>query len=221
MIIKDLGMMYPEKSTLNKRKRRFCLVSCSGDGCNNTYKTETSLYKHKDNGKFCVECQKKRKKEKSTTHGKSKNNSYKRWTNIKSRCYSPKHLSYHRYGARNIGMCEEWINDYLSFEKYISSLDNAYMGTRSIDRINNNGNYEPGNLRWASKKTQSDNQEKNYDTGVTFHNTHKKYRCCVIINGKQKSLGMFNHQKDAMITRNKYIIDNNIIDKNTLNTRRN
>lgn len=80
------------------------------------------------------------------------------WQGIKQRCYNPNERSYKWYGADGIRMYGPWINDRQSFKKWI--LDN--LGHRpegySIDRIDFKGNYEPGNLRWADKKTQSMNR---------------------------------------------------------------
>jgi hypothetical protein len=80
------------------------------------------------------------------------------WQGIKQRCYNRNEPGYKWYGADGIKMYEPWINDRQLFKKWI--LDN--IGHRpegySIDRIDFKGNYEPGNLRWADKKTQSMNR---------------------------------------------------------------
>lgn len=79
---------------------------------------------------------------------------YRSWQGMKKRCYDPKHINFHNYGGRNITICDRWLH---SFESFISD-----MGTRppdyTLDRIDPNGNYEPGNCRWASWQTQARNK---------------------------------------------------------------
>src|SRR6478736_4809559 len=78
------------------------------------------------------------------------------WASMKDRCYNPNNRQFRDYGGRGITVCDRWLSSYHDF---ISD-----MGPRpekhSIDRIDNNGNYEPGNCRWADKKTQQRNQRR-------------------------------------------------------------
>lgn len=91
------------------------------------------------------------------THGLTENRFYKLWWRVKDRCFNPKCKSYHRYGGRGITLYPEWIKNPVSFVDYVSKLPNSDNLKYSIDRIDNDGNYEPGNLRWASQKTQTRN----------------------------------------------------------------
>ena len=78
---------------------------------------------------------------------------------MKQRCSNPNHKSYHNYGGRGIIVCDEWKNNYQAF--YDWSMNNGYKEGLSIDRINNNGNYEPSNCRWTDKITQNNNTRQN------------------------------------------------------------
>ena len=94
-------------------------------------------------------------------HGMSGTPTYRIWKAMRVRCHNPRQASYPRYGGRGITVCQRW-NDFANFL--------ADMGERppgcSIDRINNDGNYEPGNCRWASPQTQADNSRR--PTMLTF-----------------------------------------------------
>lgn len=84
----------------------------------------------------------------------------KYWSMI-NRCYSPNNKDYKNYGGRGITVCDEWRKDFWSYIEHISSLPNYGEEGRSIDRIKNDGNYEPGNLRWATAKQQNNNKRVN------------------------------------------------------------
>lgn len=85
---------------------------------------------------------------------KTKNPAYQVWADMKQRCLNPKVAQYHNYGGRGITVCDRWLS---SFDNFLIDMGSKPPG-KSIDRINNNGNYDPGNCRWATKKEQRDNQ---------------------------------------------------------------
>ncbi len=74
---------------------------------------------------------------------------------MKGRCSNPNNPDYRYYGARGITYCEEWE----SFEEFFADMGHRPPGT-SLDRIDPNGNYEPGNCRWATAKQQANNKRK-------------------------------------------------------------
>jgi hypothetical protein len=91
------------------------------------------------------------------------------WSDIKQRCYNKNNPAYKRYGGRGIKMCQEWKDNYILFEHW--ALKNGYKEKLTIDRIDNNGNYEPDNCRWADRVTQANNTRNN--VYIVFEN--KKY----------------------------------------------
>lgn len=94
-------------------------------------------------------------------HGMKSTKVYRAWQGIKQRCFNPKRKAYKNYGGRGITMYPEWVNDFQAFYDYVSKLPHFGEAGYSLDRINNDGNYEPDNVRWADRKTQSRNRRNN------------------------------------------------------------
>lgn len=93
----------------------------------------------------------------NVTHKMSHTVEYRVWTGIMSRCYNPNRKSFANYGGRGISVCSQWHK----FENFIVDIGLRTGPDYSIDRIDNNGHYEPGNVRWATKKQQCRNRTSN------------------------------------------------------------
>lgn len=77
---------------------------------------------------------------------------YEAWCTMRQRCYKPYADSYKTHGARGIIVCEHWLN---SFENFLADVGRKPYPQATLERVNNDGNYEPGNVIWASKKAQA------------------------------------------------------------------
>ncbi len=85
------------------------------------------------------------------------NRLYAKWRMMLRRCTNPDDQAYHNYGARGIQVCARW-QDFETYQRDILALGPQPSPSHSIDRINNDGNYEPGNVRWASRSVQGSNK---------------------------------------------------------------
>ena len=97
----------------------------------------------------------------SRTHGeggKKRTKEYRSWKHMKGRCLCPTDSKFPHYGGRGIKVCSEWIN---SYEAFLAHVGRAPSPAHSLGRINNDGNYEPGNVRWESPMQQARNTRRN------------------------------------------------------------
>lgn len=82
---------------------------------------------------------------------------YRRWKDMRGRCRNKNHKLYPYYGARGISVCKRWDD----FQTYLDDIGERPSEAHSLDRIDNNGNYEPSNVRWATSKQQQNNTRQN------------------------------------------------------------
>lgn len=156
---------------------------CKVDGCNNQYKTKGYCSHHygifRHHGTVDVRTRE--------LHGMTKTYIYQCWAKMRQRCYNKNLKSYKNYGGRGITVCERWNNSFLAFLE-----DMGYKPTdnHELDRIDNNGNYEPSNCRWV---THTENNRNKRNTVLTEEK--------VLIIRKLYPLGSYRYEDIARIVK--------------------
>ncbi len=147
-LIGDYGISYINELPKDGEKRK-ALFKCH---CGNEYKAIiTNIRENKSKSCGCNIGEK---------HGMKHSKYYNLWRNIKERCYNKNNPRYKDYGSRGIKMNNRWIKSFTKFYNYISLLDNFGKYKLTLDRIDNDENYDYLNLRWATYKQQRNNQRK-------------------------------------------------------------
>lgn len=200
-IIKELGI-----KNYSTTKRTFVLVKCSL--CGKKWELPKTQARRNKTGR-CRECF-------QTKHNQSSRNNitkeYGTWLNMKQRCYNKNDKHYADYGGRGITICDQWLN---SFDTFFKDMGKKEKGL-SIDRIDNNGNYEPTNCRWATPSQQILNTRKRKNTKSKYRGvTPRKYgyRARVGISGKITNIGSYKTELEAARAYDRYILDNNLPNK--------
>lgn len=201
VLVEDLGMMYSnETSTV---KYRHGIFKCQ---CGVKFRVQTRSIKS-GHTKSCG-CL---KNEQRTTHGLHKHPLYKIWYDMIRRTTTDKSTDFKYYGGKGIRVCERWM----VINNFIEDMYPTYQEGLTIDRINNDGNYEPSNCRWATKATQARNSRllkstnKSGYRGVYFSKRLKKWISQITINSQRVYLGCYKTPLEAAKTYDKYVKENN------------
>lgn len=199
-LLKDLGTVVCGKTV--KKKRRLGLYKCE---CGNIIEVLTeSVISGKTKSCGCFKFE--RIREASTTHGLSKSKIFKLWKSIRNRCYNKNSPKYRNYGGRGIKVCYEWNSNFIKFNEWC--LEHGWRDGLQIDRIDNNGDYEPSNCHFITNvenqaigKKSIPNTNKSGYMGIHWSKQTKKWKSTITINRKQIHGGFFSSIDDAVKNR--------------------
>jgi hypothetical protein len=148
-------------------------------------------------------------------HGLYGTRTYRIWNAMIQRCENEENPGYENYGGRGISVFPEWRNDFQLFHSYISTLPNYNIKGYIIDRINNDGNYEPGNVRWSTYRTSNLNKRiPKHNTsgfiGVSFCKKDNAFVAHITVNKKVIYIKESKNPEIAAKARDQYIKDNHL-----------
>lgn len=150
-------------NNLNNKTAWECKCECG----NTTIVSTSNLTRNKIKSCGCLKIELLTKR--CTKHNQRCTALYEVWKSMKQRCYNSNNYAYHNYGLRGIKVCDNWKNSFINFYEW--SINNGYKKGLTIDRINNNGNYEPSNCRWVNRVVQRNNTR--FNNYITINNETK------------------------------------------------
>lgn len=201
----------------NTAKRRMVKLRCLNQQCSKEFITNLSNAKRTKQKCCCGSCYKQMIEHFSG--GNENHPLYSRWLSMKQRCLNPTHNNYKNYGARGITIEQCFIDSFIEYAEYVSSLPNyptSFPSKLDLDRIDNDKGYFKGNLRWVDKSINRINQRAKSNkygskyTGINWSITNNAWSSRIAYKGKKYHLGYFNTQEEAVKVRNQYILDNNL-----------
>lgn len=130
------------------RKRWLCRCACGKEVV--VSRSNLTTNHTRSCGCLGAECAARRR----TTHGMTSSPEHKTWRSMRKRCSNPNDTCFDDYGGRGIKVCERWA----AFENFLADMGKKPSSKHSLDRLDNNGNYEPGNCRWATVVQQARNR---------------------------------------------------------------
>ncbi len=201
ILLKDLGMVYATKTSKKPKRKGLYKCHCGKEFDANSYDVKSGH----TSSCGCIGC--------NRTHGLSGAKLYWVWTAMKERCLNPNNEWFKNYGSRGIKVCEEWT-DFKTF--YDWAMSSGYKEGLSIDRRDNDGNYEPSNCRWATVVTQNRNTQRIRRSntsgyrGVCWDKSRSKFIVTIGIDKKLKYLGRFKTALEGAYAYDNYVTEHNL-----------
>lgn len=187
--IRDVGYEYP--NITSKTKTKYGIYLCSI--CNKEHKM-SMVDVNRRHSKSCFDCR-------NIKHNESNSKLYKVWSRMKTRVKKD-------YKHKELTICNDWYNDYESFKSW--AINNGYSDGLSIDRINNDGNYEPSNCRWTNDFVQSQNKNllisKNTSGYRGVEKSKAKYMARICVYGKRMIIGRYHTPIEAAMAYDTFVI---------------
>jgi hypothetical protein len=149
-----------------------------------------------------------------TKQNRSKNPLFKVYNNMRARCLNEKAGQYNDYGGRGITICDRWLG-VEGFNNFLADMGERPTGY-TLDRINNDGNYEPANCRWTTRVEQANNQRDRKDNttghrGIYWNKKGSKWEARRSINKIEYCLGFFDKKEDAVNARKQFELGRGLI----------
>jgi len=202
VFIKEIDTI-KRKTSNNYISKRVAIFKCH---CGNEFKT--TIEHVKSNHTSSCGCTRKTEFT-NKKHGKRQHRLYPIWSAILTRCLNKNDKNFKNYGGRGIKIFPIWEVDFLSFHDYVTALPDYNKADYTLDRINNDGGYFPGNLRWTTRRIQTANSRNRKGTKSGYRGVYfQRKKWVARIEGIH--LGSFNSIEEAIIARNSYIIDRNL-----------
>lgn len=172
-----------------------------------SYTTASTKHLQRGSTRSCGCIRRERAAKLNLNHGLTKHSLFSIWRGIRRRCYESKHQAYKDYGGRGISVCSEWKTNFKSF--YDWAIKNGWKEGLTIDRVDNDGNYEPENCQFISQAENNvkqrlirSNNTSGYK-GVHFNKREQKYAARIQIAGQTFHLGYFADPINAAIAYDK------------------
>ncbi len=204
ILLEDLGMMLPTE--VSKQQKRFGIYKCQ---CGKEFKAQVASVKNRHT-RSCGCYNLKRVKETKTKHGQANTKLYKVWNSMIFRVTNKKCDHFADYGGRGITVCDEWL-DFVVFKEW--AMVNGYKEGLTLDRANNNGNYEPSNCRWVSFSIQNVNKRISSRNTIGFKGIIRrkdKFVAKITINKNQIQIGTYKCRLAAAYAYDEYVTKNNL-----------
>lgn len=202
ILIKDLGYSAPLAKC--KQKVKFGIYECPV--CKKHFKARTANVVSNNTSK-CRSCAASLS---NITHGMSRHRIYTVWNDMMKRCFNNNCKEYVIYGGRGITVCERWKD----VNNFIEDMHPSFQDGLELDRINNNGNYEPSNCRWTTRSVNVSNSRRKNNKhgyrGIYLRKIDSKFVARVTVNYKTIFIGSFLTSLEAAKAYDKYVIENNL-----------